>query len=81
MKTNRHTTAMLKTFLWLPITALLLTAALAGPVSAEEAVPFKGVIEGTEDFTFQIGDPSGIDLLISGSGGRCLPLPSEEIVS
>ncbi len=69
MKTNRNTTAMLKTFLCLPITALLLTAALAGPASAEEGVPFKGVIEGTEDFTFQVGDPSGIDLLISGSGG------------
>lgn len=68
MKTKRNTTAMLKTFLCLPITALLLTAALAGPASAEEGVPFKGVIEGTEDFTFQVGDPSGIDLLIDGSG-------------
>ena len=49
--------------------ALLLTSALAGPVSAEEGVPFKGRIEGTEDFTFQDRDENGIDLLINGSGG------------
>lgn len=68
MTTNKTLNTMLKTFLYLPMAAVLVTVALAGPASAEEGVPFKGVIEGTEDFTFQIGDPSGVDLLIDGSG-------------
>ncbi len=47
--------------------ALLLTTALAGPAAAGPMVPFRGTIEGTEDFDFD--HPSGIDLKISGSGG------------
>ena len=67
MKTNRNMNTIMKTFLYLPMAALLITTALAGPASAEEGVPFKGVIEGTEDFDF--GHPSGIDIKILGSGG------------
>ena len=58
-----------KTILCLPMAALLLTSALAGPAAAGPLVPFSGVIEGTEDFTFQDRDENGIDLLINGSGG------------
>ena len=50
--------------------ALLLTSAFAGPAAAGKLVPFKGTIEGTEDFTFQDPDENnGIGLLINGSGG------------
>ncbi len=59
----------MKTILCLPMTALLLTTALVAPSAAAPLVPFSGVIEGTEDFAFQPGDPSGIDLKIHGSGG------------
>jgi hypothetical protein len=53
----------------LSITAMLLTTATAGPAAAKKEVPFKGVIEGTEDFTFQDRDENGVDLLINGDGG------------
>ncbi len=69
MKTNRNMNTMLKTVLALPLAALVITIATAGPASAEEVAPFKGVIGGTEDFNFQIGDPSGVDIQIDGSGG------------
>ena len=59
----------MKTILCLPMTALLLATALVAPSAAAPLVPFSGVIEGTEDFAFQPGDPSGIDLKIHGSGG------------
>ena len=64
MKTNRNMNTIMKTFLYLPMAALLITTALAGPASAEEGVPFEGVIEGTEDFDFE--HPSGIDIKILG---------------
>jgi len=53
--------------LYLPMAALLITAAVAGPSSAAEELPFFGVLEGTEDFDF--AHPSGIDIKILGSGG------------
>ena len=59
---------IMKTILYLPMTALLISTAVAGPVSQEEGLPFSGVIEGTEDFHF-VDDGSGIDLNILGSGG------------
>ena len=34
-----------------------------------KGAPFKGRIDGKEDFNFQVGDPSGIDLVILGNGG------------
>ncbi len=66
MKTSIKTIIGLKLTL---ITALLLTTAFAGPAAQKKAVPFKGVVAGFEDFYFQVGDPSGIDLIIEGSGG------------
>jgi len=56
----------MKTILFVPMAALLITAALAGPASAAQDLPFSGVIEGTEDFDF--AHPSGIDIKILGSG-------------
>ena len=53
----------------LSMTAMLLTTAFAGPSAAKKAVPFKGVIEGTEDFTFLDPPEDGINLIIEGSGG------------
>jgi len=52
-----------KTVLYLQMTALLLTAALAGPAAAGKGVPFRGSIQGVEIGVFQF--PKGF---VDGSG-------------
>ena len=69
MTTNRNMNTMLKTLLCLPMAVVLVSVALSGPASAKDGVPFKGVIEGTEDFTFLDPPVEGVNLRISGSGG------------
>jgi hypothetical protein len=57
-----------KSRLYLPVAAVLLTAAIAGrSAAAEKYVPFSGSLQATEPFIFQ-GPPPGF-LLVSGSGG------------
>ena len=68
MKTNRNVNTTRKTILYLPMAALLITTALVGAASAKELVPFRGAVEGIEDFNFK-NDGSGIDLNVLGSGG------------
>ena len=54
----------MRTSIYLPMAAMLLTAALAGPaVAAEKLVPFSGSLQGNETGTVQF--PT---LLIDGSG-------------
>ena len=69
MKTNCNKNTLMKGILCLPMAALLITTAVADPGKAKKGLPFKGTIDGTEDFNFQVGDPSGIDLVIVGDGG------------
>jgi hypothetical protein len=69
MKTNRNKNAMPKTILCLPLAALLITAAVAGPAAAWETLAFEGAIEGTENFTFFDPPVDGVDLNIIGAGG------------
>jgi len=52
-----------KTVLYLQMTALLLTAALAGPSAAAEGLPFHGTIQGIE-----ITDVQFPKLFVDGSG-------------
>ena len=52
-----------KTVLYLQMTALLLTAALAGPAAAEKEVPFRGSIQGVE-----IADVQFPKLFVDASG-------------
>jgi hypothetical protein len=66
-KTKTKQETIMNSILYLPMTALLITAAVAGPSSAAEELPFFGVLEGTEDFDF--AHPSGIDIKIVGTGG------------
>jgi len=66
-KTNGKANAFMESVLCLPMAALLLASALAGPASGGTLAPFSGVIAGTEDFDF--AHPSGIDIKILGSGG------------
>ena len=54
----------MKTLLCLPMAALLITAAMAGPASADQGVPFKGNVAGTENFT-----PKDGGIIVDGSGG------------
>ena len=44
---------IIKTVLYLQMTALLLTAALAGPASAGKSVPFKGSVQAVESYDIQ----------------------------
>ncbi len=66
MITTRNLNTILRTTIYLPMASLLLTLAIAGPASAGSMVPFKGVIEGTEDFNFK-DDRTGIH--VPGIGG------------
>jgi len=63
-KTNM--TAIMKTSIYLPMAAMFLTAALAGPAAAEKQLPFSGSVQGRETDVFQ-GPPPGT-LLVDGSG-------------
>ena len=54
---------IVKTVLYLQMTALLLTAALAGPSAAAEGLPFHGTIQGIE-----ITDVQFPKLFVDGSG-------------
>jgi hypothetical protein len=61
---------IVKTVLYLQMTALLLTAALAGPAAAAKGVPFHGTIQGVE-----IADVQFPKLFVEGSGsGRATHL-------
>ena len=42
-----------KTLMYLQMTALFLTAALAGPAAADKAVPFKGSVQALETYDIQ----------------------------
>ncbi len=57
----------IKTIMYLQMTALLLTTALAGPGAAGKAVPFKGTIQTSEilDFT---GFPTAVTSSAIGTG-------------
>ena len=58
-----------RTSIYLPIAAMLLTAALTGPaVAAEKLVPFSGSLQAHESVVFQGGPPPGT-FLVDGSGG------------
>jgi hypothetical protein len=54
---------IMKTVLSIPLTAMLLTAALAGPAAAAKGVPFHGTIQGIE-----IADVQFPKLFVDGSG-------------
>ena len=56
----------MKTTIYLPIAAMLLTAALAVPVTAQNLVRFKGSIQGHEIDTPQ-GGPPPTTLIVDGS--------------
>jgi hypothetical protein len=56
-------TASMKSILGLHMTALFLTAALAGPAEAKNQVPFHGSVKGVE-----IDEVQGTELLVDGSG-------------
>jgi hypothetical protein len=66
MKATRNRNTIMRIALCLPMAALLITTAIAGPEKAKKEVPFKGVIDGTLDFTFDIPND---ELIIAGSGG------------
>lgn len=58
---------IMRTTIYLPLAAMLLTASLAGPAAAaNKQVPFKGSFQGQEVAIFQ-GPPPG-SLLVDGSG-------------
>ena len=70
MKTNRNVHTLLKTILYMTTAALLFTTAVAAPAAAATKVvevPFKGIVEGFEDFNFK-ADGSGINVPGSGRG-------------
>jgi hypothetical protein len=54
---------IMKTVLSIPLTAVLLTAALAGPTAAAKGVPFHGTIQGIE-----IADLQFPKIFVDGSG-------------
>lgn len=56
----------MKTSIYLPMAAMLLTAALGVPAAAENQVPFKGSIQGHEIETPQ-GGPPPTTLIVNGS--------------
>ena len=69
-KAKRTMKTITKTILYLQMTALLLTTALAGPAAAEKQVPFRGSIQAVE--TFDVQFPT---LFAHGSGtGRATHL-------
>src|SRR5439155_26417152 len=65
---NKRTTMKntIKTILCLQITAMFLTAALAGPVAPGEKVPFKGSLQGAATITPLA--PPLISVVIEGTG-------------
>src|SRR5258705_9542963 len=63
-KSNMKT--ITKTSIYVPMAAMFLTAALAGPATAENLVPFSGSVQGHENDVFQ-GPPPGT-LLVDGKG-------------
>src|SRR5437660_2805369 len=56
---------MMRSRIYLPIAALILTAALAVPAAAQKQVPFKGAMQGREIDTPQ-GGPPPTTLLVDG---------------
>lgn len=58
---------LLSSRMYLPMAAVLLTAALAGPVVAADLVPFKGSLQAQETSVFH-GPPPGT-LSVDGTGG------------
>jgi hypothetical protein len=56
----------MKTTIYLPMAAMLLTVALAAPAAAQHQVPFKGSIQGNEIDTPQ-GGPPPTTLIANGS--------------
>jgi len=62
-KAKRNMKTITKTIMYLQMTALCLTAALAGRAAAEEQSPFKGSIQGVE-----IADVQYPTLFVDGSG-------------
>jgi hypothetical protein len=69
-KAKRNMKTIMKTVLYLQMTAVLLTVALAGPAAAGKPVPFHGSIQGIE-----IADVQFPRLFVDGSGsGRATHL-------
>ena len=62
-KAKRNMKTITKTILYLQMTAMFLTAALAGAVAAEKQVPFKGSIQAVETY-----DPQFPTLFVDSSG-------------
>jgi hypothetical protein len=62
-KAKRNMKIITKTVLYLQMTALLLTAALAGSAAAEKEVPFRGSFQGVD-----IADVQFPKLFVDGSG-------------
>src|SRR2546425_3957691 len=60
-KANMKT--IMKTSIYLPMAAMFLTAALAGPAAAESQVPFSGFVQGRE-----LDVPAPPTLSVDGSG-------------
>ena len=73
MKTSRKMNTILKTVLYLPMAALLITTALAGP-AAGEMIPFNGRLEGKESFDF-VNTAPGAGIKILGSG-KAIVIPA-----
>ena len=69
MNTIIRNNNLTKSLACLPITALLITTAIADHGGGYQELPFNGTIGGTEDFHFPEDDPNGIDLLVQGTGG------------
>src|SRR5437879_4932655 len=66
-KTNMK--IIMTTSIYLPMAAMLLTAALAGPArAAEKQVPFKGSVQGRETAVFQPPPPGTLSVDGSGTG-------------
>jgi hypothetical protein len=59
---------LLRSRMYLPMAAVLLTAALAGQTVAEELVPFNGTLQ-TQEFPSPGPPPSPGTLLLDGTGG------------
>ncbi len=52
---------------WVPIAAMILTAALAGPAAAQTQVPFSGTLQGT-DTDGPMPTPTSIQVTTNGTG-------------
>src|SRR5258708_38659855 len=68
-KGNTNMKTIMKTSIYLPMAAILLTAALAGPaVAADKLVPFSGSLHAKETIIAFQGSPP-VSFLVDGTGG------------